>query len=341
MSANTPGTGATGEWTQLSGPANAVIENPANYTTTATELVPGTYTFRYAIYEEFCSTDDTMTVVNNFPSSIANAGPDQVLCGTDLTVLEGNQPEYGIGTWTKSSGPCEYSFLDHHLWNTEVNALIPGIYNFKWTIKNGNCASTYDVVKVRIYEQATVDAGCNTNVSPSATTYKLNNSSASNYQSLNWSTAGNGTFSNITVLHPNYYFTPEEKTAGFVWLYIQANSFASCSPAVDSVKISFVSCNSTLITEEFDLAFSVAPNPVVDNANISFELPEDGILSIAVYDMLGRNVKLLVDNRSVATGLFNEQFNLSDLEKGIFILRLTLNGNSKNYNLSRHLVLTR
>lgn len=340
LAANTPGTGATGEWTQLSGPAIAVIENPAYYTTTATELVPGTYTFRYVIYEEFCSTDDTMTVVNNFPSSIANAGPDQILCGTDLTILEGNQPEYGIGTWTKSGGPCNYNFVDNHLYNTEVNELIPGTYNFKWTIKNGNCASSYDIVKVRIYAPATVNAGCNTNLSLSANTYKLNNSSACNYQSISWSTAGNGTFSDASILHPTYYFTAEEKTAGFVWLYIQANSFASCSPAVDSVKINFVSCNSSLITEEFDLAFEIAPNPVADLAKISFELPEDGVLTIAIYDMLGREVQLLIDNRTLSAGLFSEQFDLRNLNTGLFILRLTLNGTS-NYSLSRQLILTR
>ena len=42
------------------------------------------------------------------PPTIANAGPDQPLCGVTTTFLAGNNPTSGIGMWSIVADPAEH-----------------------------------------------------------------------------------------------------------------------------------------------------------------------------------------------------------------------------------------
>jgi hypothetical protein len=72
-------------------------------------------------------------------------------------------------------------------------------------------------------------------------------------------------------------------------------------------------------------SFSVYPNPVKDQANISFELVETKDIEINVYDALGRVVKT-INNTEYAVGMHNVNITTADLENGIYILKAESNG---------------
>jgi hypothetical protein len=67
------------------------------------------------------------------------------------------------------------------------------------------------------------------------------------------------------------------------------------------------------------------PNPFNSSTAIRFQLPASGITHLAVYDMLGRRVAVLVDG-SMAAGHHTATFDASSLTSGMYLYRLTSGG---------------
>ncbi len=67
------------------------------------------------------------------------------------------------------------------------------------------------------------------------------------------------------------------------------------------------------------------PNPFNPVTRISFTLPEYSKVTIKVYDLLGREVRQLV-NENMNMGTFMIDFNGSDLSSGVYFVRMTADG---------------
>ncbi|WP_037360402.1 gliding motility-associated C-terminal domain-containing protein [Asinibacterium sp. OR53] len=85
------------------------------------------------------------------PVTTANAGPNQQLCNVASTTLAGNNPTSGTGIWTQVSGPSTASFVNPNAYNTTVNGLVAGTYQFQWTISNNTCTSSQSTMNVTVY----------------------------------------------------------------------------------------------------------------------------------------------------------------------------------------------
>ena len=70
---------------------------------------------------------------------------------------------------------------------------------------------------------------------------------------------------------------------------------------------------------------SITPNPVRTEANISFRLERSEHVRVAVYDLRGREVAVLVD-RSLAAGRHVAQLRSSGLASGSYVVRLEVDG---------------
>jgi hypothetical protein len=68
-----------------------------------------------------------------------------------------------------------------------------------------------------------------------------------------------------------------------------------------------------------------SPNPFNPSTIISYQLPNEGFVSLKVYDMLGREVKTLV-NDIKTKGKYSVSFDASNLASGIYIYRIKANG---------------
>jgi spore coat protein A, manganese oxidase len=64
------------------------------------------------------------------------------------------------------------------------------------------------------------------------------------------------------------------------------------------------------------------PNPFNPTTNIRFSVAEDGFVSLKVFDVLGREVKNLL-NQDVAAGRYDISFDASDLTSGTYIYQLS------------------
>lgn len=73
----------------------------------------------------------------------------------------------------------------------------------------------------------------------------------------------------------------------------------------------------TMTVDEF--GYTLYPNPASGQANLHLELPQDEVLSIAIYDMVGSKVKS-VSNKEMAAGSANEILQLNGLQSGTYIV---------------------
>ncbi len=78
------------------------------------------------------------------------------------------------------------------------------------------------------------------------------------------------------------------------------------------------------------------PNPFNPTTNIRFQIPDDGLVSLKVYNVLGQEVATLVDEVRTA-GTYTEAFDASRLASGVYIYKLTAGVHST----SKKLVLIR
>ncbi|MEI6901486.1 MAG: T9SS type A sorting domain-containing protein, partial [Bacteroidota bacterium] len=92
---------------------------------------------------------------------------------------------------------------------------------------------TTSSMTLTIAPQPTGSAGANGSICAGAT-YPLSASTAANYSTLHWTTAGDGSFSDNTTLHPVYTPATQDKQAGTVKLTLTVNPVSTECVAVTS-----------------------------------------------------------------------------------------------------------
>ncbi len=149
---------ATGTWSQLSGPNTATIANSANPNTLITNLVTGTYTFRWTVSRDgLCVTSDNVTVTINSIPAAANAGADFAACNgstNNKILLNATAAPVGqTGTWVLISRPAGAAMGTFSNINDPkaiyTGATTAGTYVFSWTLSNGVCSTT-DFITVTV-----------------------------------------------------------------------------------------------------------------------------------------------------------------------------------------------
>jgi len=235
MAANAAVSGA-GIWNQVSGPNSAIIADVTNATTGISGLVPGNYTFVWSIGNGTCPVStDTMLITNSPTPSLADAGPDQVLCNVSTSIMAANTPTAGTGRWTTIAGPAGAVFTDPTTPGTNVTGLQAGIYRFVWTISSGNCAESSDTVQVTVNALPTA-----ANAGPD----QLQNNSGLFSMNANVPASGigswevkNGSAIIADITNPSSTVTLQPNTnAVLTWTISSGN----CPASVDTVMLNYV-----------------------------------------------------------------------------------------------------
>lgn len=136
----------SGQWSVITGTAAFADATLFN---TSVVVQRGDNQLRWTVTKGTCSASDDV-VISNY-SVTANAGLDNYTCDGTFT-LQGNNPasQYiaipGInatGTWT-TTGPA--TIANPNIFNTGISGLNPDANTFTWTIDNGFCSASDDVV---------------------------------------------------------------------------------------------------------------------------------------------------------------------------------------------------
>ncbi|MBI5402067.1 MAG: T9SS type A sorting domain-containing protein [Ignavibacteriae bacterium] len=79
--------------------------------------------------------------------------------------------------------------------------------------------------------------------------------------------------------------------------------------------------NNTNVVESFGLMQNY-PNPFNPNTIIKFRIKESGFVTLKIYDMLGKEVAVLV-NENLKPGSYDREFDASGLSSGIYFYKIT------------------
>jgi gliding motility-associated-like protein len=193
---------AQGTWTQTAGPA-AVIANPNSPTTAITGLQVGVSQFTWTVNNGPCPngvTSSTMTItLADGGAQAANAGPDQSVCGTSSSVAMAANPPTGVATasWSVVAGTANFSSTTSA--TATVTGLSIGLNTLRWSINNGACGITSDLVDIYVYDpnNPVANAGADQQLCTPITSTTLVGSNLIFPAVGTWSlVSGNGTIAN-------------------------------------------------------------------------------------------------------------------------------------------------
>jgi hypothetical protein len=84
-----------------------------------------------------------------------------------------------------------------------------------------------------------------------------------------------------------------------------------------------INFNGSTVLKEYALDQNY-PNPFNPATTINYQIKEDGLVTLKIYDILGSEVKTLV-NEEKTQGRYSHNFNASDLASGVYIYQLRIN----------------
>jgi hypothetical protein len=84
-----------------------------------------------------------------------------------------------------------------------------------------------------------------------------------------------------------------------------------------------ISYNGEEAIKDYDLSQNY-PNPFNPTTTIKYQVLEDGAVSLKIYDILGNEIRTLV-NEQKTTGRYEVKFDANDLASGVYIYRMKVN----------------
>lgn len=159
-SSDPDGTIVSYKWVKISGANGVVITSDTSVSPTITGLLPGVYVFELSVTDDKGAiARDQVTITVILPPNqppVANAGADiSMTLPTNGASLDGTgsmDPDGSIVTysWTKLSGPAQYTLVNPGAAATSLNNLVQGVYSFILTVTDNRGATAADTVVVTV-----------------------------------------------------------------------------------------------------------------------------------------------------------------------------------------------
>src|SRR5450432_3106639 len=320
-------------WTELSGPNTAVITTPATVTTTVTGLIQGVYTFQLAINGGSSLSQVTITVNPVAPPSTSIFTTQVPVAVTDNDHQATTGQELGLRFRSSTAG------------------FITGVRFYKTAGNAGtHTGELYSNAGTRLAQAAfsgetatgwqTVMFSSPVAITANTTYVAAYFSSLGNYVEDNGYFATTGvTNGNMTALKDgldgcngpyqytaapafpnscyksaNYWVDPLFSTTGTV---TAQPSNLNTAKAVDNVNDS-TSNLSYFLGQNY-------PNPATQNTRIDYGIPRDAKVELSLFDLTGRQVKVMVSEMKTA-GKYSYELQVADLAKGVYIYKM-ISGN--------------
>ncbi len=129
--------GSSYDWYQL--PSNQPVGTGTNLLLSNVQASDSAYYYAVAVLNGCTLSSDSVLLPVYAPSAIAEAGPNQLLCGWDTTsVFAQGIPTSVAGIWTSSSA---VAIQQPNAVNTAVGPLPLGRHVFYWTLSNATCSN--------------------------------------------------------------------------------------------------------------------------------------------------------------------------------------------------------
>lgn len=258
-----PISSGTGSWIMISG--TGTIADPSLASTSISGLALGTTKVAWVVSSASCGQRrDTLTIIVSSPSSQAVLLDTMVVCYPAGSVVQGNIPVSGTGTWNGTNG---VTFGNIHSPVVQLYNVPEGFSTLYWTIASIGCPATIDSAQIFRPFDAHIYTN-DTSLCIEDLPFVLNASSGAYHQSTDWSvTSGQGTLSSYTQNQTQLV----NGTSGTLELVYTARQ-TGCPESSDQLTIQLSNC-----LEAFgDLSTIFTPNG--DGKNDYFEIGNLGQL---------------------------------------------------------------
>jgi len=249
-------------WTNESGTTGSQIVNETSLTPTfipgSADIFNGTATLRLTAFPIApCTTPITDDVIVTIaPKPVVSIGGDNTICEGDdfifLASVASVSNETGF-SWSSDGGGVF----------ANANTLTPTFTPSAAEIEAGEaiirltaqpiapCADpVVDTMTLTIQQLPEVEAGNNAVLCESDTEYQTSTASVSRQSAINWTSSGNGTFDNDTVINTIYTPSADDRSLGFVTLTLTATPIAPCDAGTtvsDTITLTFSESSSVSI----------------------------------------------------------------------------------------------
>ena len=98
-----------------------------------------------------------------------------------------------------------------------------------------------------------------------------------------------------------------------------------------------ITTNSAGIAEEYKNEFNldVFPNPLIDHSTLSFNILEKNVVSISIYDIVGREIFPVSEKTELNAGTYTLPINRNGLKSGIYFVKLNVN----DYSVTKKIII--
>ncbi|PCH91273.1 MAG: hypothetical protein COB85_09315, partial [Bacteroidetes bacterium] len=201
-----------------------------------------------------CPIIEDSILVTITPAIVVNAGPDDSVCANNDTVIlaasitgsttTGIWSTSGTGVFFPDSSESSIYYLPSDSDTVLINIIIT-----LTSTNNGNCQASSDSARITITTPPGVDAGPDLLVCKGDNVF-LSSTIQGSAGSVLWSTNGSGSFDDSTLANPIYFPSTPDTTGGIIEMYLASTNNGDCSPAFDTVLVTFGS--PTLVTVTAD-----------------------------------------------------------------------------------------
>ena len=134
---------------------------------------------------------------------------------------------------------------------------------------------------------------------------------------------GNGTSTTRNV----YSYLDESVSSGFYYYRLKQVDFDGSFEYLNVVAVDLGTPKEFVLEQNY-------PNPFNPRTVINYQVPVEGLISIKVYDVLGNEIKTLVDEQK-SPGIYSVELDATQLTSGIYFYKLS----SGTFNSTRKMIL--
>ncbi|MBL7904660.1 MAG: PKD domain-containing protein [Bacteroidales bacterium] len=241
--ANGPTSLCDGETVTLMAPAGYAVYVWSNGQTTQNIIVstPGNYFVTVTDVNGCTSVASNVITVDVVTPPTADAGSNADVCaGDNYTINDASASDYSSLTWTSSGSGyfVNNGNIDPTYVPSAGDISTGSVILTLSAIGNGPCTMAAESSMLLGFTDAPVAyAGVDFNICEGSN-INITTATASNYQTISWSTSGSGTFLNGNTLTPTYIPSVLDINSGLVSLTLTASASAPCTiPASDAVMV--------------------------------------------------------------------------------------------------------